>query len=94
VLPRSLTSGPPSWACKMCGRHHIKCLQEVQAGGCRAATVQHWPVDHSWSIATVGERLLRMHPTNPLRVLSVGERLAAPSLDCCIGPLEASSLQS
>jgi hypothetical protein len=34
-----------------------------------------------------------MHPTNQLHVLSVGVKLATSSLDCCIGPLEASSLE-
>jgi hypothetical protein len=35
-----------------------------------------------------------MHPTNQLQALSVDAKLATPSLDGCIGPLEASSLQS
>jgi hypothetical protein len=34
-----------------------------------------------------------MDPTNQVQVLSVGVKLAAPSLDCCIGPVEASSLE-
>jgi hypothetical protein len=35
-----------------------------------------------------------MHLTNQLQVMSVGEKLAALSFDCCIRPHELSSLQS
>jgi hypothetical protein len=53
VLPRCLMIGLTSWACKTCGRQHIKCLQDMWTGGCRAATVQRQPVVHSRSIAIV-----------------------------------------
>jgi hypothetical protein len=53
VLPRRITLEPPSWACKTCDKRHIKCLQDVRAGGCKAVTVQRRSVDHSRSTATV-----------------------------------------
>jgi hypothetical protein len=38
---------PSSCTSKTCGRRRIKYLQDVQTDGCRAATVQRPPVNHS-----------------------------------------------